>query len=158
MGTAPPDAGSVQAMNDGLVGRSPVFESLSESQCLEYLGTRDLGRVAFQVDRQVDAFPVNYCCDGQVVVFRTAWGSRLHRSRLLPVTFEADSWDPETRLGWSVVLKGVTRDVTDGVDVFSRDLRQSNVVPVAPGKRELWMALFPSEITGRRFGALAKSR
>ena len=122
-------------------------------QCMEYLRSRDLGRVAFQMDRYVDVFPVNYACEGHVVVFRTAPLTRLQRSLRARVTFEVDSWDQLTGFGWSVVLKGETREVSGGIDPLSRDLRRLPVLPMAPGKRERWIAIFPSEITGRRFRA-----
>lgn len=123
-------------------------------QCMEYLHSRDLGRVAFPMERDVDVFPVNYACEGHVVVFRTAAWTRLHQSARTRVTFEVDSWDPAKGLGWSVVLKGEAREVSSGMDPFSRDLRRRPVLPLAPGKRECWIAIFPSEITGRRFQVL----
>lgn len=127
------------------------FVALTAQQSLEHLRAYDLGHVAFQIDRQVELLPVNYACDGQVVVFRTAQGTRLQRAPHFPVTFEADSWDRETGTGWSVVLKGTAREITRCTDLFSKGLRRLNVVPAAPGKRERWIAIFPSEITGRTF-------
>ena len=62
-----------------------------------------------------------------------------------------DGWDSNQRKGWSVVLKGVALDVTSGIDPFSKALRERNVVPLAPGKRERWIAIYPAAITGRRF-------
>jgi hypothetical protein len=141
--------------------RSPIGEAstrqveklsvLAVSDCLAYLGSRDLGRVAFQIDRDIDVLPVNYATEGRIVVFRTGSLTRLQRSPRVPVTFEVDSWDPLSGIGWSVVLKGVAREVTAGMDSFSRALRRLRVLPRAPGKRERWIAIYPSEISGRRF-------
>ena len=125
--------------------------ALDEHRCLEYLHSSTLGRVAFQVGEDVEIFPVNYACDGHIVIFRTASGTRLERAPLGRVTFEVDSWDVEAGLGWSVVLKGVAREVTSGADPFSTALRARNVQPLAPGKRDRWIAIYPSEISGRRF-------
>jgi hypothetical protein len=49
-------------------------------------------------------------------------------------------------------LKGVAQEITTGIDPFSAVLRERRVNPVAPGVRERWIAVYPGEITGRRFG------
>ncbi|HET9410814.1 MAG TPA: pyridoxamine 5'-phosphate oxidase family protein [Candidatus Dormibacteraeota bacterium] len=129
------------------------LEALDEHRCLEYLHSANLGRVAFVTDDDIDIFPVNYACDGSIVVYRTAAGTRLERAPRDRVAFEVDGWDPKQLIGWSVVLKGVALDVTGGIDPFSKALRERKVVPLAPGKRERWIAIYPAVITGRRFRA-----
>jgi nitroimidazol reductase NimA-like FMN-containing flavoprotein (pyridoxamine 5'-phosphate oxidase superfamily) len=133
------------------------LHALSLPECLRYLHSGNLGRLAFQVEREIDVLPVSYATDGSIVVFRTGSLTRLQRSPRVHVTFEVDSWDPVTGVGWSVVLKGVAREVTFGEDPHSTALRQCKVQPLAPGKREHWIAIFPSEITGRRFHAPAEA-
>jgi hypothetical protein len=128
-----------------------VIEVLDEHHCLEYLHSSTLGRVAFQTGDDIDILPVNYACDGSIVVYRTAAGTRLERAPRDRVAFEVDGWDAKQRMGWSVVLKGVALDVTQGNDPFSKSLRERNVVPLAPGRRERWIAIYPAQITGRRF-------
>jgi hypothetical protein len=128
-----------------------VIEVLDEHHCLEYLHSATLGRVAFQLGDDVEIFPVNYACDGHIVVFRTATGTKLEKAPRGRVSFEADSWDVKTGLGWSVVIKGVAHEVTRGSDPFSSALRGRNVQPLAPGNRDRWIAIYPAELTGRRF-------
>jgi uncharacterized protein len=127
------------------------IEVLSEDQCRELLPSRDLGRIGFSISDQPEIFPVNYVADGSVVVFRTAPGTKLQRAITSRVAFEVDSWDLENRVGWSVVLKGVAQEVTTGIDPFSAALRERSVFPLAPGVRDHWIAIYPSEISGRRF-------
>jgi nitroimidazol reductase NimA-like FMN-containing flavoprotein (pyridoxamine 5'-phosphate oxidase superfamily) len=127
------------------------LEVLSEQQCLDLLASRDLGRIAFEIGGELEIFPVNYTCDGAIVVFRTAYGTKLEQALVARVAFEVDSWDPDARVGWSVVLKGVANEVTTGIDPFSATLRTRKVSPQAPGNRERWIAIYPSEISGRRF-------
>jgi uncharacterized protein len=127
------------------------LEFLSEHQCRELLASRDLGRIAFQQGDDVEIFPVNYSTDGTIVVFRTAPGTKLTQSTLSRVAFEVDDWDAGARVGWSVVLKGVAKEVTGGTDPFSTALRESKVEPLAPGEHGHWIAVYPSQITGRRF-------
>ena len=128
------------------------LEVLSEQQCLELLGSKDLGRIAFSVGDQTEIFPVNYASDGSIIVFRTAPGTKLDKAMAGRLAFEVDDWDPEGKVGWSVVLKGVAQEVTSGIDPFASTLRTRHVSPLAPGEREHWIAIYPSEISGRRFG------
>jgi nitroimidazol reductase NimA-like FMN-containing flavoprotein (pyridoxamine 5'-phosphate oxidase superfamily) len=127
------------------------IEVLSEHQCRELLASQDLGRIAFSIGDQPEIFPVNYAADGSVVVFRAASGTKLLNTIMTRVAFEVDHWDPDGRVGWSVVLKGVAQEVTTGIDPFSSALRERRVFPLAPGEREKWIAVYPSEISGRRF-------
>jgi len=128
------------------------MEVLSEQQCQLLLGTKDIGRIAFSVGGVPEIFPVNYAADRSTVVFRTAEGTRLQRAVMLRVAFEVDDWDPATGIGWSIVVKGVAQGITSGIDPFAIALRGRQVAPLAPGTREYWIAIYPSEITGRRFG------
>jgi nitroimidazol reductase NimA-like FMN-containing flavoprotein (pyridoxamine 5'-phosphate oxidase superfamily) len=127
------------------------LEVLSEEQCLDLLASRGLGRIAFDVGGEPEIFPVNYTCDGAIVVFRTAGGTKLEHALVGRVAFEVDSWDQDAEVGWSVVLKGIAHEVTTGIDPFSATLRTRKVSPRAPGKRDRWIAIYPSEISGRRF-------
>ncbi len=129
----------------------PRFEVLREPQCRALLASRDIGRIAFPVGGDVEIFPVNYATDGIIVVFRTGPGSKLEHARGSRVTFEVDSWDPEAKLGWSVVIKGVAKEVTSGSDPFSDRLRDAKVTPLPPGTHDHWMAVYPTDVSGRRF-------
>ncbi|MGH7764681.1 MAG: pyridoxamine 5'-phosphate oxidase family protein, partial [Candidatus Dormibacteraceae bacterium] len=100
--------------------RSDVLEVLDEHRCLEYLHSATLGRVAFRTGEAIDIFPVNYACDGSIVIYRSAVGTRLARAPRENVAFEADGWDADEKSGWSVVLKGVALDVSEGADPYSR--------------------------------------
>lgn len=127
------------------------IEELSEHQCRELLASKDLGRIAFSIGDQPEIFPINYAADGSVVVFRTASGTELQSAVMTRVAFEVDDWDADGQVGWSVVLKGIAQEVTTGIDPFSAALRERRVSPLAPGERVQWIAIYPSEITGRRF-------
>jgi uncharacterized protein len=127
------------------------LEVLSEDQCRELLASKELGRVAFPIGDVTEIFPVNYATDGLIVVFRTAPGTKLAQVTVSRVSFEVDQWDAVTKVGWSVVLKGIAQEVTAGIDPFSTALRSGNVQPLAPGEHDHWIAIYPSEISGRRF-------
>jgi hypothetical protein len=127
------------------------LEVLSEDECRELLASRDLGRIAFPAGSEIEIFPVNYSTDGTIVVFRTGTGTKLAQSTVARVAFEVDDWDAETKVGWSVVLKGVAQEVTLGSDPFTTALRARPVFPLAPGEHGYWIAIYPAEISGRRF-------
>jgi uncharacterized protein len=77
--------------------------------CLRLLESVPVGRVSFYADGEVVTLPVNHAVDGQDVVFRTDRGSKLSAAgRQDHVAFEADDYDPRTRTGWNVLVKGRT--------------------------------------------------
>jgi uncharacterized protein len=128
-----------------------VLEVLDEQQCQTLIRSRNIGRIAFELDGAPEIFPINYIADGTTVVFRTAEDTRLRDAVKHRVAFEVDDWDPNVGVGWSVVVKGVAEEITRGIDPFAIALRSHPVIPLVPGAREIWIAVYPSEITGCRF-------
>lgn len=133
------------------MSRVSELEVLSERHCRDLLARRNLGRISFSVDGQPEIFPVNYAVDGSIVVLRTAEGTLLESAFMQKVAFEVDDWDPAAGIGWSVVVKGIAHEISEGLDPFSAAFRALPVFPLAPGKRERWIAIYPSGLTGRRF-------
>ena len=131
-----------------------VLHVLPDAECVRLLQSHDLGRLAL-TDREARPliFPVNYFFDEGVVVFRTAPGSKLDLAPGSHTAFEIDGWDPETRIGWSVVVKGIAHDITNPRSAPVGRMRFWPVHPVAPGAREHWIGIWANEITGRRFSA-----
>lgn len=61
------------------------LEGISEAECWELLGRHRMGRIAIVVDAKPQIFPVNHGLTGQVIVFRTAAGTKLaHAPRVYP--------------------------------------------------------------------------
>lgn len=133
----------------GAFDQSPV--ALSEDECLVLLKSCDLGRIAFAIDSSPEILPVNYAIHEEMVVFRTAPGTKLNSTANAKVAFEVDDWDPELGAGWSVVVKGIAEDYTNRHDSFADRVRSASVRPVAPGSRWRWLAITPADISGRRF-------
>jgi hypothetical protein len=128
-----------------------LVEKLSRDQCLELLSSRDLGRVALVFGDQPEIFPVNYAMDRSIVVFRVAPGTKPSLTSNHRVAFEVDDEDARAGIAWSVMVKGVVLDVTTSKDPFTAFLRTAGVKSAPPGDHPLWMAIYPSEISGRRF-------
>ena len=130
---------------------SSQLEEISEPECRDLLASHQLGRLAITVEGQPQIFPINYALNEQVVVFRTAPGTKLTFAPMSKVAIEIDEFDAATRGGWSVVVQGTAHEVTDAIDRASEAARRLPVSPVAPGEKEHWVAIWPETITGRRF-------
>ena len=101
--------------------------------------------------------PVNFLVDGQDVVFRTGAGSKLSAVEVgRHVGFEADSYDPATQTGWSVVVNGLAEVVDSDAEAARLDgLGLSSW----GGERteRVWVRVRPMSVTGRRIPVPAEA-
>ncbi len=95
-------------------GNSRQLDELDDATCWDLLAGVAVGRVAVGLDGgDVLVVPVNFRVEGRAVVFRAGTGTLTQRlaSR---ATFQADAFDENRRLGWSVLAHGtVTVTVHD---------------------------------------------
>jgi nitroimidazol reductase NimA-like FMN-containing flavoprotein (pyridoxamine 5'-phosphate oxidase superfamily) len=124
---------------------------LSGDECYRLLATEQIGRLGVNAEHYPLIFPVNYALDRGVIVIRTNVGTKLTAADHANVTFEVDQIDKHTRTGWSVLVRGLTEELTKahGAELIERT-RASGVEPWAPGDHGHWMRLIPRGITGRR--------
>ena len=121
------------------------LDDLTPEACLALVGTMSIGRVAVAADGGAPlVVPVNYVLDGEVVVFRTAPGTKVLEFLGAPMSFQVDLFDPSHRSGWSVLIRGRAAEAAD------REVRHLTIEPWAPGDRSQWIRVLPNEITGRR--------
>ncbi|MDX1620571.1 MAG: pyridoxamine 5'-phosphate oxidase family protein [Nitriliruptorales bacterium] len=119
---------------------------LSLPECLELIGTRGVGRLAFDDEHGPIIVPVNYTFHGGVVHMRTADGSKLEAAqRRAMAAFEVDVVDVDHGDGWSVVIRGRLRRL---VAPESTDY-PGEPEPLADGDRHHLIGLVPQSITGR---------
>jgi uncharacterized protein len=131
---------------------------LDRDECLTLLRRGRVGRVAVVVKGQPHVIPLNYAVDENgIIVFRTAEFTTATQVSLAKVAFEVDDIDLEHQSGWSVVVHGQGRDITDAIDLESQRLRQLRVLPWASGERDQWFKITPGEITGRRLAPAASA-
>ncbi|MHB9755338.1 pyridoxamine 5'-phosphate oxidase family protein [Streptomyces sp. BYX5S] len=96
---------------------------LDRSEALALLASVSLGRVVFTQHALPTIRPVNHVFDGGDIVIRTHEGSALtSRTRIgglqgVVVAYEADAIDPDTHLGWSVVVTGYAELVDDPAEL-----------------------------------------
>jgi nitroimidazol reductase NimA-like FMN-containing flavoprotein (pyridoxamine 5'-phosphate oxidase superfamily) len=131
------------------------MQVLTVRECVELLGEHSLGRLAFvgKVGVMPLILPVNYVIDEDSPVFRSDPGSKLTAAILgAPVAFEVDGdFDERNHTGWSVVVHGHARAVTDP-DEIAR-LERSSLVPWAPGAKMHFVRIQPGVISGRRISS-----
>nr|WP_244313479.1 pyridoxamine 5'-phosphate oxidase family protein [Streptomyces zinciresistens] len=96
---------------------------LDGAEALRLLGSVSLGRIVFTRHALPTVRPVNHALDGGDIVIRVHEGAALVSSAAragdpgVVVAYEADVIDPRTHLGWSVVVTGYARLVTDPADL-----------------------------------------
>jgi nitroimidazol reductase NimA-like FMN-containing flavoprotein (pyridoxamine 5'-phosphate oxidase superfamily) len=113
------------------------------------LARQRLGRVVLVDDRGPLALPVNFVLDQYTVLFRTDEGTKLDVAvRLAPVAFQIDGVDQATRTGWSVLVRGEAKEVTDPAELAL--VRRLPLYPWAPGAKGHYIRILPSSLTGRR--------
>ncbi|MCI3278182.1 pyridoxamine 5'-phosphate oxidase family protein [Streptomyces cylindrosporus] len=92
---------------------------LDSREALRLLGSVSVGRIVFTRHALPTVRPVNHVLDGGDIVIRTHEGAALtsrtreSASSGVVVAYEADTIDPDTHLGWSVVVTGFAHLVTD---------------------------------------------
>lgn len=88
---------------------------LDRNECMERLQRGAfLGRLAYIAEGRPQIVPINYVADGESVTFCTAEGTKLSAlAQGAPVAFEIDESRPLYHSGWSVIVTGTAREVTD---------------------------------------------
>jgi nitroimidazol reductase NimA-like FMN-containing flavoprotein (pyridoxamine 5'-phosphate oxidase superfamily) len=125
------------------------LEVLSKNECLLLVGRTQVGRLALVHKGSPVVFPVNFRRDGATIVFRSDEGTKLEYLRNdHPVAFEVDEYDLRSHTGWSVVITGRAKDVTDEED--PETLRNLHVRPWSSGPKARYVRIQPDDIEGRR--------
>ncbi|MFH8729824.1 pyridoxamine 5'-phosphate oxidase family protein [Streptomyces termitum] len=132
-------------------GRRTV--DLRPGEALALLASVPFGRIVFTEQALPTIRPVNHLVDGGDVIIRTGEGAALARrareagERGVVVAYEADEIDAATRLGWSVVVTGYCRPVTDPEETA----RYTELLePWTDQHREQVVRIRPDLITGMR--------
>jgi uncharacterized protein len=125
---------------------------LPREECLQLLAANSFGRLAVAMDSPVIR-PVNYVFDerSQSVAFRTADGSKFHAMLVNGnAAFEIDGIDSDSRTGWSVIIVGMTEEVTSPGEL--RRLNRLGLETWTPGRKAHWMRIRAWTVSGRRIG------
>lgn len=125
-------------------------ETIGRQECLELLQYKSkLGRVGFVVDGRPIVLPVNYLADADSVTFCTGPGTKLANLKDgAHVAFEVDAMVSLLRSGWSVLVQGTAREVTDPDEL--QELSNSPLQNWATPEAKHWIRISIDEISGRR--------
>jgi nitroimidazol reductase NimA-like FMN-containing flavoprotein (pyridoxamine 5'-phosphate oxidase superfamily) len=124
---------------------------LDRDECLELLGRSTFGRVGVTVGALPAVLPVNFRLVDDLIVSRTGQGTKLDAAtdRAI-VAFEVDDIDPITHTGWSVMVTGEARRITDPAEL---DRIESQGIPHWAHTDGLATVAIPATmVTGRRVG------
>lgn len=131
------------------------MEALDPAACWDLLRSAVVGRLAIAITNHPDIFPVNYVVDHGSVVFRTAEGTKLAGAVLGPaVAFEADGYDPDGGVAWSVVIKGRAVEIDQMLGRF--DAADLPLFPWHAAPKHRFVRIEPESITGRRFHVVVR--
>lgn len=128
---------------------NPRLGPLPAEACREHLRATTIGRVAWTGRKGAQILPVTYLLHDDKIIFRT---DRRGPLAVLqggePVAFEVDAFDPSTRCGWSVVVRG--RAYAAQRSARADQLwREADPVPWAAGQRTLFVSITLDEVSGR---------
>jgi nitroimidazol reductase NimA-like FMN-containing flavoprotein (pyridoxamine 5'-phosphate oxidase superfamily) len=129
-------------------------QELAREEALQLLATVPLGRVVF-TDRALPAIrPVNHIIDGPDIIFRTSRSAAITTAVDgigTIVAFEADAIDSGRQAGWSVVVVGGARLLTDTMQIehYRQLLR-----PWAPGTKDDFIAIRTDVVSGVRLAGV----
>jgi len=95
-------------------------EALPRQESLRLLGTVSVGRLVFSHLALPAIRPVNHMVDGDQVIIRAHLGTTIDiavgDNAGMVVAYEADLIDPDTHLGWSVIIVGRASRLSEGVE------------------------------------------
>jgi hypothetical protein len=121
---------------------------LGRDDCMRLLDSVTIGRVVFSARALPAVAPVNFAVVDDEIVLRTGAGSKLDAAVANSVVaFEADQFDLERRDGWSVVVVGQARVVTDEDQIALLD--ELGLQCWLVGDRANYVAVRPELISGR---------
>lgn len=127
------------------------LEVLDREHSLRLLATATLGRVGVTFGALPVVLPVNFRLVNDLIVFRTGVGTKFDAAtRNHIVAFEADDFEPVYHAGWSVVVTGMAREVTDPYEVAA--LSTLPIPRWAPEGNSRTVAISTDLVSGRRVG------
>ena len=128
--------------------QQPELTTLTREECFERLQAAVIGRIGYVADGMATIIPVNFALLDGDVVFCTAKGSKLSWLSLRGhLTFEADESSSADCEGWSVLVRGVAREVSDPNDLAA--LRRGSLRSWWSSPHEHWVRISIEFITGR---------
>ena len=131
----------------GRAGPHPHLDVLSKEECEARLAGGGVGRFVFLADQGPVALPVNFRLVDGDIVFRTRTDGALAAAAGTTVSFEADRIDEAMSEGWSVLITGHARLMSDPTEL--ERVVKLGIEPWPGGRREALMRIETAMISGR---------
>jgi uncharacterized protein len=126
---------------------SDGVRALTTEECYRLLATAQLGRLALSHQALPIVLPVSSRLHDRRIVIQTTGGPILQAALAAPVVaFEADDIEPCTYAGWSVLVTGQMRVVTD--PCARRTYANSLAFPAIPTRHRHFLTVTPRLVTG----------
>lgn len=136
----------------GQAGYRAELVELGTDDCRARLARHGVGRIGVCTSEGPAVYPVNYSVVDDTVVYRTSPESGLTPADGERTALEVDHIDEALSKGWSVLVTGRARHVTDPAE--ARHLsEQAFTGPWDGGEHLLWVRLDRLRITGRQIRA-----
>jgi nitroimidazol reductase NimA-like FMN-containing flavoprotein (pyridoxamine 5'-phosphate oxidase superfamily) len=141
----------------GLAQPAVGAQRLDDTEAIRLLASVSYGRVVFTLKSLPAIRPVNHLLDDDArIIIRTrltsAISAAMRSTDGVVVAYEADSIDPQTRTGWSVVVTGRAYTITDPDQVS----RYEQLLHPWVNHADTVVAIEPGIITGFRINATAE--
>ena len=92
---------------------------------------------------------MNFRFDGTDILIRTGRGTKLDAAtQNAVVAFETDEIEPSCQIGWSVVVTGIAREITDPIELTEAEKLQ--LERWVPGADHRVVAISTDVVSGRR--------
>ncbi|MEU5031281.1 pyridoxamine 5'-phosphate oxidase family protein [Streptomyces milbemycinicus] len=140
--------GAVRPSGPGREAGHPDLVELGPGECHDLLSAHGVGRISVSTSWGPAVVPVDYRLVDDAVVLRAAPDASPAAAAGSEVAFEVDHIDETLSEGWSVLVVGRARQLTESeaVRLVGREYHR----PWPGGSREMWLRLDPGSITGRR--------
>ncbi|MBV8348878.1 MAG: pyridoxamine 5'-phosphate oxidase family protein [Mycolicibacterium sp.] len=137
----------------GLAQPASGAQQLDRAEAMRLLASVGYGRVVFTLNALPAIRPVNHLVDDGTIVIRTrltsAISTTVQSTDHVVVAYEADSLDPQSRAGWSVVVTGRAHTLTDPGQVS----RYEQLLHPWVNHADTVVAIEPDILTGFRITA-----
>lgn len=130
-----------------------TLAELTRAECLSLLATQPVGRLGVTIQALPAILPVNFALLRGRIIIRTVAGSKLEAAvAQCVVAFEVDSYHPSGGSGWSVLVRGRAREITDPRDLADIAGLALPIWVPQDGAASRFLQIEPAQVTGRRFG------
>ena len=127
-----------------------LMQELTRAESLELLGSVQVGRLVFTHHALPAIRPVNHLLVAESIIVRATAGAAIVAtadSGGVVVAYEADDIDPDRQLGWSVIVVGTARLLSDEI---AAERYRARLKPWVAGSTDDVISISTDMVTGYR--------